>query len=209
MLRLPALQVRPALALWLPAACRGALAGPQHPARPVSRPARALPAMLRQAACPAVAWRHPDVRRAGARPAPLSEPWALRVSALRPWAACRVVLPEQRRPVPELRHPASESAACARLPARASAVCLAAAGLQRAAAGSVWDARARPPEAASQALPVQPRAAPAARASVPASQQGARVRARLKARGASLMSVPFSGGPAVFLIHISVPTRRT
>ncbi|TWC00751.1 hypothetical protein FBZ93_10421 [Bradyrhizobium macuxiense] len=102
------------------------------------------------------------------------------MSALRPRAACRGGHPEQRHPVPELRHLASESAACARLPAPESAACPAAAVLQQAAAGSAWDVRALPP-AASRASRVQPRAAPAVRVSVPASQQGARVRARPKA----------------------------
>ncbi|WP_353704063.1 hypothetical protein, partial [Bradyrhizobium sp. INPA03-11B] len=185
-LQLPALQVRPGLALRRPAVCRGALAEQRHPVLPVSRPARALPAMLRQAACPAVAWRHPDVRhpgdrQAGARPAPLSAR-ALQASVLRRRAACRGVRPEQQHPVPVLRHLASESAACARLPAQASAACQAAAVLQQAA-GAVWDVRALPP-AASGASRVQPRAAPAVRVSVPArasQQQGARVRARPKA----------------------------
>ncbi|MGY3441704.1 hypothetical protein ACVW17_001705 [Bradyrhizobium sp. USDA 4473] len=165
-MQLPALQVQPALALQLPAACRGVLPEQRHPVLPVSRPVRALPAT----SCPAVAWCHPDVRRpgdrrAGVRQAPLSELGALRASVLRLRAACRGVLPEQRRPVPALRPPASGLALYALHPVRASTACLAAAVLRRAAAGSVWDAR------------VQPRAAAS-----PASQQGVRgVRARPQA----------------------------
>ncbi|MHC2330773.1 hypothetical protein ACVIW0_000062 [Bradyrhizobium sp. USDA 4454] len=200
-LRLPALQVQQASALRLPAACRGVQVEPRHPV-PVSHPVRALAATLRQA----VAWRHPDVhhpgdRQAGARPAPVSAR-ALQASVLRPRAACSGVRPERRHPVQvqALRHPASESAANARLPARASAVCLAAAALQRAAAGSVRDERAQPqaavspasqqgaqgaraqqPAAALRVSRVQPRAAPAVQAQEPAQvwRQAARaVRAR-------------------------------
>ncbi len=121
-----------------------------------------------RAACPAVPWLHPDVRRPGARHRDARHrdvrrvdarralvPWlpALQVrpaSASQPRAACRGARPERRHPV---QLPVPASAGCAR-------------ALRRAAAGSAWGVRELRPAVASQAWL---RVARAARAPRPAA----------------------------------------